>query len=292
MKKLLSFLYYVLSYITKGKRRAQLIRSSIDNMPRNSPGLLRAHLALDKLSTEEMGLATVHTLRRLSMVRDAFRAQEGREPFVDFVMENWTHSHAQLFQDLWVLHETGEQPGYFVEFGATDGVLRSNTRLLEKKGWTGILAEPNSAWHTALKANRSVHICTDCVWSATGETLHFDVTDDPELAGVTGSFNSDQHNRVIEGRLEVKTISLADLLDRYDAPEVIDFMSVDTEGSELDILQAYPFATGRRFKRICIEHNFVEEKIQALDKLLVPHGYRRVLPDLSSFDCWYVHQDA
>ena len=69
-------------------------------------------------------------------------------------------SQAQLWQDLFVLHELGmKRDGYFVEFGATNGVSLSNTYLLEKQfGWKGILAEPARCWHAAREKNRSAAI--------------------------------------------------------------------------------------------------------------------------------------
>ena len=68
------------------------------------------------------------------------------------------YSNAQLLQDLWVLYELKEKRnGYFVEFGACDGMSLSNTLLLEKTfGWQGALAEPARAWHAALYANREL----------------------------------------------------------------------------------------------------------------------------------------
>ena len=75
-------------------------------------------------------------------------------------------SNAQLFQDLFVLLETNfKENGYFVEFGATNGVNFSNSYLLERDfGWHGICAEPARGWHKDLYKNRKSHIETKCVW--------------------------------------------------------------------------------------------------------------------------------
>lgn len=69
-------------------------------------------------------------------------------------------SRSQLRQDLFVLFQTKfKKNGYFVEFGATDGIELSNSFLLEKEyGWKGILAEPALKWHEDLIKNRTAHI--------------------------------------------------------------------------------------------------------------------------------------
>lgn len=105
------------------------------------------------------------------------------------------HSKAQLKQDLLVLALTGfKRDGYFVEFGATDGITLSNTILLEKEyGWSGILAQPGMCWHNLLKDRRSASIDTRCVWGSSGLSLKFCETDIPELSSVQSHSELDGH---------------------------------------------------------------------------------------------------
>ena len=57
-----------------------------------------------------------------------------------------------------------KKKGYFVEFGAQNGIDHSNSYLLEKKfGWKGILAEPSKGSQKKLIENRDSHIDFDCV---------------------------------------------------------------------------------------------------------------------------------
>jgi hypothetical protein len=68
--------------------------------------------------------------------------------FLKYCARNTDKAHAQLFQDLLVLFLLEEKrDGYFIEFGAMDGVTLSNTFLLESRyGWRGIVAEPAHCW--------------------------------------------------------------------------------------------------------------------------------------------------
>jgi methyltransferase FkbM-like protein len=82
-------------------------------------------------------------------------------------------------------------------------------------------------------------------------------------------------------------VSLNDLLRTHNAPREIDFMSVDTEGSEGDILKAFDFGK-YDVKVMTVEHNFVEPKRGEIHDLLTANGFVRIFEALSKFDDWYV----
>lgn len=216
--------------------------------------------------------------------------------FFSFAFLNRHRSRAQILQDLWVLHQTQEKrSGYFVEFGACDGLSLSNTLLLEKGyGWTGILAEPDPRWHEALYKNRSCHISTKCVHSASGEIMSFSCATIPELSRITDVVPDDSHERSGNRRqaenVNVETITLLDLLREAEAPGYIDYLSIDTEGSEELILRDFDFSA-YRFGLITIEHAGEQKKRNAIFKLLTKHGYRRWYPEMSRWDDWYVLAD-
>lgn len=177
--------------------------------------------------------------------------------------------------------------GYFVEFGAKDGIDYSNTLLLERKyHWKGIVAEPAKIYHPKLKRNRhNINICTDCVYSVTGSKIDFYEANEPEFSTVHKFENSDSHIRIKKNIYEVKTISLEDLLKKYNAPKIIDYLSIDTEGSEFEILNNFNFKT-YQFKIITVEHNFTSSRNKIYD-LLIKNGYKREFVGLSKWDDWY-----
>jgi FkbM family methyltransferase len=215
--------------------------------------------------------------------------------FLSFCASHSARSNAQLCQDLWVLWEThGKREGYFVEFGATNGVSLSNTCLLERSyGWRGILAEPFAVWHAELAHNRTAHVDHRCVWKRSGEKLEFTATPDmPEYAGVSARAFDDLHASLrARGaqRTQVPSVSLEDLLREHDAPAHIDYLSIDTEGSELDILQAFDFDAWR-IDLVTVEHAFNQEKREAMRRLLEPYGFVRRLERFSRWDDWYVNR--
>ena len=208
---------------------------------------------------------------------------------IRYLRRNLEFSKAQLLQDLLAAYFSGERQGYFVEFGATDGIEFSNTYLLEKKfGWVGILAEPAQTWMKELKKNRSAHLSFECVFTESGLTLDFQESSTRTLSSLSQFTGQDLHalQRQKGTMYKVRTVTLFDLLDQFDAPKYIDFLSIDTEGSELQILEKFDFST-YKFGFISIEHNHTENEIK-IDQLLLGFGYVRILKNLSDFDGWYL----
>jgi len=84
----------------------------------------------------------------------------------------------------------------------------------------------------------------------------------------------------------VQTVSLEDLLKKNNAPKYIDYLSIDTEGSEYEILSAFNFDEFN-IKVITVEHNFTHQR-ELIFTLLTKHGYKRKYDYVSEFDDWYV----
>jgi len=223
-------------------------------------------------------------------LRDSDPGQDVQIAFLQFCMDNAAWSHGQFLQDLWVAYETKmRKGGFFVEFGATDGIKFSNTRALETRlGWNGILAEPAHVWYPALRRNRACFIDDRCVWTTTGETLTFN---QPAIAAhsTIDAFSEGDNlagTRAEGQRYEVTTVSVNDLLAHWNAPRRIDYLSIDTEGSELDILQALDFGTWE-IRLLTVEHNHTPKR-QEIHDFLASKGYRRKFETLSNVDDWYV----
>jgi FkbM family methyltransferase len=207
------------------------------------------------------------------------------------VLELATESQSQLGQEIIALAVNDFRPGYFVEFGCTDGISLSNTRLLESShGWTGIVAEPAKCYHEQLEKNRHCTIDKRVVWSESKKFVNF--VEAGELGTVSGFERHDYHGNLRKSgkRYKVETVSLLDLLDSNNAPRKIEFLSIDTEGSEFEILSGFDF-TKYQFNFVCIEHNFNQNR-EPLLELMQKNGYVRVLPELSQFDDWYLHRSV
>jgi FkbM family methyltransferase len=212
--------------------------------------------------------------------------------FLSFAADVLRTSYSQRFQDLFGLWESDfALGGYFVEFGALNGRDFSNSYLMEQLGWRGVVAEPHPHYTEALLKNRRCTISTKCVADRTGDTVTFHMVQGrPALSTIEGFGTSDQRSHFREDYIahEVETISLNDLLDDASAPDLIDFMSIDTEGSEVMILSAFDFAR-HPVRAISVEHNDAQR--DELYALLTAQGYRRKWPELSGHDDWYVRED-
>lgn len=203
-------------------------------------------------------------------------------------------SYSQLKQDVFALFCLGETPKYFLEFGACDGVILSNTFLLETyHDWKGLLVEPLERYNTHLKRIRTSDIDVRCVANVSGNNINFtEVANMPCISGITehavGDYWSD-HRKTFGKTYSVPTVSLSDLLNEHNCPETIDYVSIDTEGTEFLILNAYDFS--RKFNVLTIEHNDTGTKQPVID-LLTSKGYIHVIPEISMHDSWFISPEV
>lgn len=185
------------------------------------------------------------------------------------------HSHSQFGQDLQVIEYFKYKTfGYFVELGAGDGKDLSNTYLLEHcYGWNGLLIEPNPIHFDALIQNRPSSTCVSQLCSSEpGLTKTFVLAD--HLSGITD--NIVKYTHILDENsyptIILETTTLTQVLDSVGAPRIIDYLSLDTEGSELDILKGIDF-NRYTFLYICVEHNDIESNRQDIRQLLESNGY-------------------
>ena len=211
------------------------------------------------------------------------------------------NSQSQIFQDVFASFIVGDKfDKTFFEFGATDGFNLSNSYLLENSfNWKGVLSEPSPQWHDLLKKNRiNTKIITKCIWSETGKTLDFFMSDDGIFSTLNDFVDSDKHSmpanteaRKKAGKvIPVETISLNDVIREYFDNTSPSYISIDTEGSEFKILETFNFKIYRP-KVFTIEHNFTELQ-NKIDELMSSNGYERVFRELTSFDAWYVSSET
>ena len=207
---------------------------------------------------------------------------------------NLINSKSQLRQDLFVAKLLNyKKDGYFVEFGATDGIEFSNSYLFSKfYNWKGILSEPNKYYHESLKKNRkNCNLNFDAVWISDDDFINFHECESSTLSTLEDFCNFDKHSESRKNSkvYKVKTITLETLLNHFDAPRDIDYLSIDTEGSEYEILKAFDFDQ-YNIKVITCEHNFTKNNSKIKD-LLRYWDFINVLPELSDFDGWYINKN-
>jgi len=206
-----------------------------------------------------------------------------------YEIEIFKKSHSQILQDIFVINKLNfKKKGFFVEFGATDGNILSNTYLLEKEfEWDGILVEPSKFYHEELKKNRSCNIDTRCVFSVSGEDILFnDLSNKLSTIDLFSDVDKHKRKRKNGNKYKVQTVSLEDLLEFYNSPKIIDYISIDTEGSEYEILSNFNFEK-YKFRIITVEHNFTENR-DKIKELLSQNGYKRVFVEHSKWDDWYI----
>lgn len=196
-------------------------------------------------------------------------------------------------QDRWVIREIFDCKvgGFFLDLGAADGFSDSNTYVLEKRyAWSGICIEPNPILYEQLVNHyKRQCICAPEAVDAQKGTLEFVMHG--QLSGLNVSesdIGANQRPDILDAArrndqvIEVETMPLIELLERYDAPEVIDYFSLDIEGLETRIMRDFDFS---RYKFLTLT---VERPTPELNEILFANGYYFVKNSL--YDSFYIHE--
>ena len=198
-------------------------------------------------------------------------------------------SNSQNLQDLIVGAVVGGN-GFFVEFGAADGIELSNTFYLEKYlNWHGLLIEPDKYWKTDLKRNRKCQLDYRAVVPSSGSRKKFAFTSD--TSPLHSKLADDGHVQVGIQRIhKVIGASLEEILKSCNAPKKIDLISMDVEGSELAILENFDFkAYDVRFW--IVEHNFRLSDMRKIKELMFSKGYEIYLENFSAQDFYFISKN-
>jgi FkbM family methyltransferase len=170
---------------------------------------------------------------------------------------------------------SGKENGFFVDIGASDGKYFSNTYFFEKfKNWKGICIEPLPTEFNKLNLNRSSINLNLCVSDFEGETDFTYVEgfyDYPinMLSGISDKYNSLHVERINQevnkcgGKIESIKVPVRPLQSIFDEFGVthVDFCSIDTEGSEFEIVKSIDFDR-TSIKVFIIENNYNETNIK------------------------------
>jgi FkbM family methyltransferase len=182
------------------------------------------------------------------------------------------HYRSQCLQDIyldrWVFG--GMRGGVFLDIGAHDGITFSSSYFFETaRGWTGTCVEPNPAVFEKLRAHRTCTALGCCVAGQEGVVPFRKVTGYSEmLSGIERNYHPDHRARVERELKQFGGTSETIPIEARTLPGIaagnglseIHYLSVDTEGSEYEILQSLP-AEGLFVHALTVECNIEAERM-------------------------------
>ncbi len=167
-------------------------------------------------------------------------------------------SYSQNYEDL-EIEKLLKPQGRYLEIGAYHPTRLSNTYRLYKKGWTGIVVEPNPDVKKIFEKIRPEDKFLNIGISENGGSLKYYQYLIPAL----NTFNKINNGHKMIGMTKIKTKKITDVVT-----ENFDFLSIDTEGFDAVILKNWPWGKYKP-KVICVETDKVK-----VDKILIKQGYR------------------
>ena len=170
--------------------------------------------------------------------------------------------------------------GICVEVGAYDGIKGSNTKLFEDRGWATICIEPNPYIFKELQQNRNglcLNLaCDNFFGKAELEVFDFKSNIQSSLTSLrTDKRLINEYSDAINKRhfVRVNVDTLTNIFNSFSVYHLIDFISIDTEGTELQVLQGLDLIKYKP-KLLVVENNYNDSDIE---DYLRPYNYNKIL---------------
>lgn len=184
------------------------------------------------------------------------------------------HSFSQFGEDLFLRAYFGDRQGLYIEVGGNHPFGMSNTYLLYRLGWRGVVVEPIHRLYAKHKRFRPRDIQVNAAaGDSTGKLTFYEVipsclsTCDPGEAKSMFSKGS----ALLLREYSVPLVTVAELYRTYLAPHSISLLSIDTEGQDVAVLRGIDWGVMRPEIVICEANDLVRES--EIRQLLAGHGY-------------------
>ena len=192
-----------------------------------------------------------------------------------------TNNPAVLEKELVLEFFKHRTDGVFCEVGANDPIAGSQTWLLEQNGWHGVLVEPQSALHEKLRTVRKKSQVFQVACSAPGQEGEMDLLISSENGSSTLQKQRDTHGTQFVKTERVKVMTLDEIL-RSANLDRLDFLSIDVEGHEIEVMRGLDF---KRYRPALI---LIEDGVRDLSRHRYLKGCGYKLVKRTSLNNWYV----
>ncbi|MFO1525300.1 MAG: FkbM family methyltransferase [Turneriella sp.] len=191
------------------------------------------------------------TLRLYRFAKNAIRLRKntGKTEVPEKFVSPALRSYAQYQEDLIIDAILGsKRKGFYVDVGANDPTVISNTRRFYDRGWRGINIEPNLGLYNKLKSDRPRDINLNVgIATTAGDLTFYEMS-----ADTLSSFDRDAaissgriHGAHLISERKIKVLPLSEVFQKYLPNPRIDFISIDVEGFDLDVLRSNDWAKYR-----------------------------------------------
>jgi FkbM family methyltransferase len=172
--------------------------------------------------------------------------------------------YSQNLEEVFITEYFKDQVGKFIDIGAYDIFKFSNTRRLYELGWTGIMVEPAPENYKTIsdfyKLDQRIEVLNCAVGMVGGEIDFYSCNDAVSTSNID-HMEKWQAAGVPFVKIKVNQVNVIDFMNQY--CHGVDFLSIDTEATNINIFRMIPDFVFDQIRMLCIEHDNNQEEIEA-----------------------------